>query len=198
MTLKSWHWFSSHKANLMTFCIKCHDINLMTLGRWHSIKNWLLVKNKENNYHTCVVYLLNGIDIHFLLIEMFLVCLKINMRHSKNIDVETCRPLLLTSQCTKWLFPTTAMCVKTVSSNETFGCIGCQGEMLSQCHQRYWDAISALLTFCWHSCCANVMSWYYWTILVGRGPGEGIRNPWGPICLMKNFAVMMRQALKCI
>ena len=28
-----------------------------------------------------------------------------------------------------------------------------------------------LLTFCWHSRCANVMSWHYWTILVGRWPG---------------------------
>ena len=37
--------------------------------------------------------------------------------------------------CTKWWFPTAAMCVKTVSSNETFGYIGCQGKMSSQCHR---------------------------------------------------------------
>ena len=30
---------------------------------------------------------------------------------------------------------------------------------------------AALLSFCWHSRRANVMSWHYWTILVGRGPG---------------------------
>ena len=31
-----------------------------------------------------------------------------------------------------------------------------------------------VLTFCWHSRCANVMSWHYWTILVGRGPGRKV------------------------
>ena len=96
----SWHLshdigFPSHKANLMTFCVKFHDINLMTLGRWHSTKNWILVKVKENNHNTCVLNLLNGIDRHFLLIKMFLVCLKINMRHSKkhwcgNLPTSTC------------------------------------------------------------------------------------------------------------
>ena len=102
---------------------------------------------------------------------MFLVCLKINMHHSQNIDVEICQLWPVTSQCTKWLFPTTAICVKTVSSNETLGYIGCQWKMSSQSHRCKWDAISAVLTFCWHSLCANVMSWHYWIILVGRGPG---------------------------
>ena len=102
----SWHYshdigFPSHKANFMTFCVKCHDINLMTLGRWHPIKSWLLVKMKENNHNTCMVYLLNCIDKHIHSIEMFLACLKINVKHPKNIDVETCwlRPAM--SQCTK-------------------------------------------------------------------------------------------------
>ena len=135
----------------MTFCVKCHDINLMTLGRWHSSKSWLLVKIKENNHNTCVVYLLNVIDRHFLLIEMFLICLKINMRHPKNIDVETCRLRPVTSQYTKWFFPTAAMCVKTVSSNETFGYIGCQEKMSAQCHSpvlvgRNFSSVSE----CWH------------------------------------------------
>ena len=34
------------------------------------------------------------------------------------------------------------------------------------------DAISAVLTFFLHSRCANIMSWHYWTILFGRGPGK--------------------------
>ena len=52
------------------------------------------------------------------------------------------------------------MCVKTVSSNETFGYIGCQGKMSAQCHQLQWDAISAVLTF-WLTftlCQYNVMT----------------------------------------
>ena len=114
--------------------------------------------------------LLNGIDRHFHLIKMFLACLKINVKHSKNLDVETCRLRSVTSQCTKWLFPTTAMCVKTVLSNEPFGYIGYQEKVSAQCHQCLWDAISAVLTFCWHSRCANVMSWHYWTILVWKRP----------------------------
>ena len=43
---------------------------------------------KENNHNTCAVYLLNDIDKHFHLIKIFLACLKINMKHSQNIDVE--------------------------------------------------------------------------------------------------------------
>ena len=127
---------------------------------------------KEDNHNTCIVYLLKCIDKHIHSIEMFLACLKIDMKHPKNIDVETCRLRPVTSQCTKWLFPTAAICVKIVSSNETFGYIGCQGKMSAQCHRRQWDAISAVLTFFWHSRCANIMSWHYWTILVGRGPGR--------------------------
>ena len=51
----SWHQshdtgFPSQRANLMNFCVKCHDINLMTLGRWHSTKSYLLVEIKENNH----------------------------------------------------------------------------------------------------------------------------------------------------
>ena len=219
----SWHFshdigFLSHKANLMTFCVKCHDINLMTLGRWHSNKSKLLVKIKENNQNTCIVYLLthwdrvthicvskltiiasdnglspgrrqaniwtsagilligplgtnfseilievitfsftkmrlkvssakwrscclslnvlNATDKYIYLIGMFLACLKINMKHLKNIDGETCRLRLVMSQCTKLLFPTTAMCVKTASPNETFRYIGCQEKMSAQCHRR--------------------------------------------------------------
>ena len=141
------------KINLMTFS-KSHDLKVMTLVfrptkqiSWHFASNvmtliswhWgvdilLLVKMKENNPNTCVVHLLNDIDRHFHLIEIFQACLKINMKHSQNIDVETCRLRPVTSQCTNWLFPTTAMIVKTVSSNEIFGYIGCQGKMSSQCH----------------------------------------------------------------
>ena len=44
---------------------------------------------KENNHNTCKVYLLNGKDRHFDLIEMLLACLKINMKRSETIDVET-------------------------------------------------------------------------------------------------------------
>ena len=90
---------------------------------------------KVSNHNTCVVYLLNDIDKHFHLLKIFLACLKINIKHLQNIDVEACRPRPVTSQCTKWLFPTAAMCVKTVSSNETFDYIGCQGKMSSQCHR---------------------------------------------------------------
>ena len=91
------------------------DINLMTLGRWHSTKSQRLVKIKENNHNTHVVYLLIGIDRHVYLIEIFLACLNINMKHSKKIDVEMCRLRPVASQCRKSLFPTAAMCVKTVS-----------------------------------------------------------------------------------
>ena len=85
---------------------------------------------KENHHNTCLVYLLNGIDRHFHSIEMFLACLKIDIKQSQTIDVETCRLRPVTSQCTMWLFPTAEMCVKTVSSNETFGYIRCQGKYL--------------------------------------------------------------------
>ena len=147
------------KINLMTFS-KSHDIEVMTLVfrptkqiSWHSASNVMTliswhwgvdilikvnfwqVKMKENNHNTCVVYLLKAIDRHLHLIEIFLACLKINMKHSQNTDVETCRLRPVTSQCTKWLFPTTALCVKTVSSNETFGYISSQGKIPSQCHR---------------------------------------------------------------
>ena len=45
----------------------------------------------ENNHNACIEYLLNGIDKHFHLIETFQACMKINMKYSKNIDVDTCR-----------------------------------------------------------------------------------------------------------
>ena len=66
---------------------------------------------KENNYNTCVVYLLNDIAKPIHLIEMFLACLKISMKHPKILDVETRWLRLVTSQCTKLLFPTVAMCM---------------------------------------------------------------------------------------
>ena len=141
---------------------------------------------RENNHNTYVAYLLNGIDRHFHSIEMFLACLKINMKHSKTIDVETCRLRPVTSQCTIWLFPTAAMYVKTVSSTETFWYIGCQGKMSAQCHRRWWDAISIVLTICWHTRCANVMSWHYWTILVGRGPGPMPGQVWY-VCMINDI-----------
>ena len=144
------------KINVLTFS-KSHDIKVMTLVfhptkqiSWHSASivitliswHWgidirlkVLVKMKENNHNTCIVYLLNCIDKHIQSIEVFLACLKINVKHPKNIDVETCRLRPVTSQCTKWLFPTATMCVKTVLSNETFGYIGCQGKMSVQCHR---------------------------------------------------------------
>ena len=147
------------KINFMTFS-KSHDIKVRTLVfrptnqiSWHSASNvvililwhWsvdILLKVNFgwrwdiNNHNICVVYLLNDIDRHFHSIEMFLACLKINMKHSKTIDVETCRLRPVTSQCMIWLFPTAAMCVKTVSFNEEFGYIGCQGKMSAQCHRR--------------------------------------------------------------
>ena len=55
---------------------------------------------KENYHDTRTVYLLNGIDKHTSLIEKFLACLKINIEHLKNIDVETCRLRPVTSQYT--------------------------------------------------------------------------------------------------
>ena len=64
---------------------------------------------KENNYNTCVVYLLNDIDKPIHLIEMFLVCLEISMKHPKILDVEMCWLRPVTSQCTKLSFPTVAM-----------------------------------------------------------------------------------------
>ena len=114
---------------------------------------------KENNHNTCIVYLLNCIDKHIYSIEMFLACLKINMKHPKNIDVEPCRLRPVMSQCTKWLFPTAVMCVKTVSSNETFGYIGCQGKMSAQCYR----VSGTQFPQCWHFvdihlCQCNVMT----------------------------------------
>ena len=44
-----------------------------------------------------VVFLLNGTDKHIYLIEMYPACLKINMKHPKNIDVETRRLPTVTS-----------------------------------------------------------------------------------------------------
>ena len=111
---------------------------------------------KENNHNIRVVYLLNGIDKNFHLNEIFLACLKINMKHSKNIDVvETCQLRSVTPQCTKWLFPTAAMCVKTVSSNETFGYIGCQEKMLALVGRNF-SRVDILLTFTLCQC--NVMT----------------------------------------
>ena len=109
----SWHeshdtGFPSHKANLMTFCVWCHDT-----GGWHSNKRYLVVKIKESNHNTCVVYLFNWIGRHIYPIEMFLVCLKINMKHPTNVDVETCRVRPVTSQWMKSLFPAAAMCAPT-------------------------------------------------------------------------------------
>ena len=60
---------------------------------------------KENNHNTRIVYLLNCIDKHIHSIEMFLACLKINVKHLKNIDVEMCRLWPVTSQCTKLVVP---------------------------------------------------------------------------------------------
>ena len=129
---------------------------------------------KKNNHNTCIVYLLNGIDKHFDWIEMLLACLKINMKHAKNIDVETCRLWPVTSQCTKWLFPTGAICVKTFSSNETFGYIGCQRKMSAQCHRRLvgriFSSVDIVLTFTLYKC--NVM-----TLLNNlSGAGAGSKN----------------------
>ena len=123
----------------------------MTLKSWH----WFSVPQSKSHDILCQI-------------KMFLSCLKINLKHPENIDMEMCRLRPVTSQCMKWLFLTPAMCAKTVSSNETFWYIGCQGKMAAQCHRRYWDAISEVLIFCWHSGRADVISWHYWTILVGR------------------------------
>ena len=43
----------------------------------------------------------------------------------------------VTSQCTKMVVPYSSNVCETVSSNETFGYIGCQGKMSAQCHRRY-------------------------------------------------------------
>ena len=44
----------------------------------------------ENNHYICVLYFLNDTDRQNYLIEMYLACLKINMKHPENVDVETC------------------------------------------------------------------------------------------------------------
>ena len=124
---------------------------------------------KKNNHNTCVVYLLNDIDRHFHLTEIFLACLKINMKHSQNIDVETCRFRPVTSQCTKWWFPTTAMCVKTVSSNGTFGYIGCQRTVSPVLMGRNFSSVDILLTFTLCQC--NVIT------LLNNLSGTGARSP---------------------
>ena len=82
-----------------------------------------------------------------------------NTEYTKNIDVETCRLRPVTSQCTKWWFPTAAMCVKTVSSNETFGYIGCQGQMSAVSPAlvgRNFSSVYILLSFMLCQC--NVMT----------------------------------------
>ena len=40
-----------------------------------------------------------------------------------------------------------------------------------KCHHNVTGVSGTQFQQCWHSRCANVMSWHYWTILVGRGPG---------------------------
>ena len=159
----------------MTFCVKCHDINLMTLGRWHSTKSQLLVKMKENNHNTCVVYLLNDIDGHFHLIEIFLACLKINMKHSQNIDVETCRVRPVTSQCTKCCSLQQQCVWKQSHPMKRFD----TSVANRKCHHNVTGVSGTQFQQCWHfvdiHVCANVMSWHYWTILVGQGPGLPFR-----------------------
>ena len=63
----------------------------------------------------------------------------------------------------KWLFPTTAMCVKTVSSNETFGYINCQGKR----------SVDILLTFTLYKC--KVMT------LLNNLSGTGARSWSNPL-----------------
>ena len=60
---------------------------------------------KVSNHNTCIVYLLNDIDKHFHLLKIFLACLKINMKHSQNIDVEACRPDLWRHTMHKMVVP---------------------------------------------------------------------------------------------
>ena len=65
-----WWWWPSTQPNQIAHNLAAH--------------NQFLVKIKEYYHNTRIVYLLNGIYRHFLLIEMFLVCLKNNMKHSIN------------------------------------------------------------------------------------------------------------------
>ena len=122
---------------------------------------------KENNHNICVIYLLNGTDRHFDSIEMFLACLKINMKHSKTIDVETCRLWPVTTQCTIWLFPTVAMCVKQSRPMRRLDTSVAKGK----CLHNVTGISGTQSQLCWHSRCANVMSCHYWTVWVGQGPG---------------------------
>ena len=99
-------------------------------------------------------------------------CLKINMKHPKNIDVETCRLRPVTSQCTKSLFCTAATCVKTVSSNKTFGYIGAKGKCQHNAPplvERNLSSVDILLTFTLCQC--NVI-----TLLNNLGTGTGVRS----------------------
>ena len=54
---------------------------------------------------------------------------------TQNIDVETCRLRPVTSQCTKWWFPTAA-CVWTSLVQWNVLNIGCQGQTSAHCHRR--------------------------------------------------------------
>ena len=111
------YWAPSHYLNQ---CWVIVNENLRNKVQWNFNQNKKLFIH-ENAFENVVCEMadilsrgrwVNGIDGHIHLIKMLLACLKINIKHLKNIDVETCRLRPVTSQCTKWLFPTAAMCVK--------------------------------------------------------------------------------------
>ena len=118
------HWsygigFPSHKANLMTFCVKCDDIILMTLD-WgvNSLRKahfWWRCKKVITIYaeHMCFMVKIN-ITIKYF-IQVWSACLKINMQRSKDrdVEVETPRFTTVTSQCATLSFPTVPTCVNT-------------------------------------------------------------------------------------
>ena len=126
---------------------------------------------KENNHNTCIAYLLNCIDKHIHSIEMFLACLKINVKHQKkhrcgSVSTPTCDVTMhkmvvpySSNVCENSLVQWNVWIHRLPRENVSTMSPALVGR----------NYISAVLTFCWHSRCANVMSWHYWTILVGRG-----------------------------
>ena len=96
------------------------------------------------------------------------------MNHSKNIDVETCRLRPVTSTMHEMVVPYSSNVCENSLVQWNVSIHRLPRENVSTMSPALVDAISTVLIFCWHSRCANRMSWHYWTILVGRGPGLSI------------------------
>ena len=98
---------------------------------------------------------------------MNLACVKISIKQSKNVDVETWRLATVTSQCANSLSPTAAMCVNTSRPTKHLD----TSVVNEKCHHNVIGVSAAHFQQCWHLLCANVMSWHYSKIIVGWGPG---------------------------